>query len=119
MSTVVVIEPRAQNLVVTEDNLLVDLNDGRSISVPLAWYPRLQHGTPDGRNPTVREGAAIEMDWRPRGNSLARSGRRHQCRESVARLCFGRESGLVSAVVGRPKFKPNAKGAIYSNAHED
>ena len=40
----------AENVVVTEDNLVVDLNDGRSISVPLAWYPRLLHGTPDERN---------------------------------------------------------------------
>lgn len=29
----------------TDDTLVVDLADGRSISVPLAWYPRLLHGT--------------------------------------------------------------------------
>jgi hypothetical protein len=44
MSTLVA-EVRAQNLVITEDSLIVDLSDGRSITVPLAWYPRLQHGT--------------------------------------------------------------------------
>src|SRR5207237_7040211 len=49
MSTLVA-EARAQNLVVTEDNLIVDLSDGRSITVPLAWYPRLVHGTPDERH---------------------------------------------------------------------
>lgn len=49
MSTLVA-EVRAQNLVVTEDSLIVDLNDGRSITVPLAWYPRLVHGTPEARN---------------------------------------------------------------------
>ena len=48
MSTLVA-EVRAQNLVVTEDNLIVDLSD-RSITVPLAWYPRLVHGTPDERH---------------------------------------------------------------------
>ena len=48
MSTLVV-ETKALNLSITEDNLVVDLNDGRSISVPLAWFPRLQHGTPDER----------------------------------------------------------------------
>ena len=41
---------RAQNLVVTEDNLIVDLSDGRSIPVPLLWYPRLLHGTPEERS---------------------------------------------------------------------
>jgi hypothetical protein len=49
MSTLVA-EVRAQKLVVTEDSLIVDLSDGRSITVPLAWYPRLQHGTSDERN---------------------------------------------------------------------
>ena len=49
MSTLVA-EVRAQSLVVTEDNLIVELSDGRSITVPLAWYPRLIHGTTEERN---------------------------------------------------------------------
>lgn len=36
---------QAQNVSVTEDELVVTLSDGRTISVPLAWYPRLWHGT--------------------------------------------------------------------------
>lgn len=40
-----VAEVRAQRLLVTEDSLIVELSDGRSITVPLAWYPRLVHGT--------------------------------------------------------------------------
>jgi hypothetical protein len=43
-------EAKAQNVMVTDDTLAVDLNDGRTISVPLAWYPRLLHGTPEERN---------------------------------------------------------------------
>ena len=34
---------------VTNDSLDVELADGRSISVPLAWYPRLIHATADER----------------------------------------------------------------------
>ncbi len=34
-----------QDVAVSEDALTVDLSDGRSISTPLAWYPRLWHGT--------------------------------------------------------------------------
>jgi len=49
MSTSVA-EVRAQSLVVTVDSLIADLSDGRSITVPLAWYPRLVHGTPEERN---------------------------------------------------------------------
>lgn len=42
--------PRAQNATVTENTLTVDLIDGRTISVPLGWYPRLLHGTQEERN---------------------------------------------------------------------
>ncbi len=41
--------PAATNVVVTDDTLTVDLSDGRTISVPLAWYPRLAHGTQEER----------------------------------------------------------------------
>ena len=34
----------ADSCPLTDDTLVVDLIDGRSISVPLAWYPRLAHG---------------------------------------------------------------------------
>lgn len=37
--------PLAQGLRITHDSLTVDLSDGRSISVPVAWYPRLSHAT--------------------------------------------------------------------------
>lgn len=37
--------PLAVNVLVSEDTLSVDLRDGRSLSVPLAWYPRLALGT--------------------------------------------------------------------------
>ena len=39
-STFEIQEERAQNVAVTEDSLVVDLVDGRTIIVPLAWYPR-------------------------------------------------------------------------------
>lgn len=42
--------PRVQHIVVTDDTLTVDLSDGRSISVPLAWYPRLLHGKAEEHN---------------------------------------------------------------------
>lgn len=37
--------PLATSARVTDDALAVDLDDGRTLSVPLAWYPRLLHGT--------------------------------------------------------------------------
>ncbi len=52
MSTSVVSQkiPNAQDINVTDDTLSVDLGDGRTISVPLAWFPRLVHGSPEERS---------------------------------------------------------------------
>ncbi len=36
----------AQAVKVTDEELIVELDDGRTISVPLAWFPRLLYGTP-------------------------------------------------------------------------
>lgn len=41
--------PDAVDVRVTEDTLSVDLSDGRTISVPLGWHPRLEHATPAER----------------------------------------------------------------------
>lgn len=38
-------EARARTVSVSEDALTVDLHDGRTVSVPITWYPRLSHGS--------------------------------------------------------------------------
>lgn len=43
-------EPKARRATITDDSLTVDLLDGRTISVPLAWFPRLLHGRPKERD---------------------------------------------------------------------
>lgn len=42
-------EPRATSVVVTDDELLVDLADGRKIITPLAWFPLLLHANAEQR----------------------------------------------------------------------
>ncbi len=37
--------PRAIHVIVTDDTLTVDLEDGRTIAVPIGWFPRLAYGT--------------------------------------------------------------------------
>ena len=39
-----------QHVEVIEDSLVVDLTDGRTVSVPTAWYPRVMHGTSEERS---------------------------------------------------------------------
>ncbi|WP_349260475.1 DUF2442 domain-containing protein [Longimicrobium sp.] len=42
--------PAATRVTVSDDALVVELADGRSVSVPLSWYPRLANGTAEERN---------------------------------------------------------------------
>jgi Protein of unknown function (DUF2442) len=55
--------PNAQNVTVTEDTLSVDLSDGRTISVPLSWYPRLLHASPKGRTRWRLIGMGQGIHW--------------------------------------------------------
>ena len=41
----------------TEDSVFVELADGRTVSAPVAWYPRLLHATPQQRSNCVIAGA--------------------------------------------------------------
>ena len=56
-------EARAMDVTVTEDALTVDLDDARTISVPLVWYPRLWHGTPEERDNWKITGAGYGIHW--------------------------------------------------------
>lgn len=54
---------RATNVLVTEDTLSVDLEDGRTIAVPIGWYPRLAHGTVSERAHYEISGAGYGIHW--------------------------------------------------------
>jgi Protein of unknown function (DUF2442) len=64
-------EPRAQSLTVTEDSIVVDLLDGRTLSAPLAWYPRLLHATPEERNRWRLIGNGEGIHWRDLDEDLS------------------------------------------------
>jgi len=49
ISVVQIEVPNAEGVTITEDTLSVDLSDGRTIAVPLTWFPRLVHATPKER----------------------------------------------------------------------
>ncbi len=48
---------------VTDDTLSVDLEDGRTIAIPIGWYPRLAHGTPAERANLQISGAGYGIHW--------------------------------------------------------
>jgi hypothetical protein len=56
-------EPVAANVTVKGEKLLVDLADGRSLSVPLGWYPRLRHGSRAERRNWQLLGNGYAIEW--------------------------------------------------------
>src|SRR5205809_6477245 len=57
------IEIRATSVRVSDDALIVDLGDGRTVSAPLAWYPRLLHGTAAERDDHQLIGEGLGINW--------------------------------------------------------
>ncbi|MDL1911605.1 DUF2442 domain-containing protein [Chloroflexi bacterium CFX6] len=72
----------AQNVAVTEDSLIVDLSDGRTVSVPLTWFPRLLHGTSEERNRWRLIGDGEGIHWEALDEDI-----------SVENLILGKPSG--------------------------
>ena len=86
----------AQEVVVTEDTLRVDLVDGRSISVPLAWYPRLWYATPEERSNLEMLGSGSHIHWPDVDEDLTVAGivagkRSKESQESIKKWLAGRE----------------------------
>lgn len=57
-----------------DDYLTVDLMDGRTIAVPLAWYPRLLAATPDQRDDRERAGGGYGVHWPDLDEDLSTEG---------------------------------------------
>jgi hypothetical protein len=55
--------PRVVDVTVDDNTLTVDLDDGRTIAVPIGWYPRLAYGTPTERANFQVSGAGYGIHW--------------------------------------------------------
>jgi hypothetical protein len=84
MSTLAVeiVEARAQSIEIDEDRLVVNLTDSRTVSVPLAWYPRPWHGKPEERACFEIIGDGAYIHWPNLDEDL-----------TVAGILAGRRSG--------------------------
>jgi hypothetical protein len=56
-------EPMAASVRVTETDLIVQLIDGRTLTVPLHWYPRLTHATDAERRNWQLLGDGYAIEW--------------------------------------------------------
>lgn len=75
MSTLATIaDERVANVETTDDELKVRLMDGRTISAPLAWYPRLLHATPEQRKNWSVAGGGYGIHWEEIDEDLSTEG---------------------------------------------
>ena len=90
-------EALAQSVSVSDDALVAELADGRTITVPLAWFPRLAHGTPAERANwrLIAGGEGIhwpDLDEDVSVESLLAGRRSGETQESLRRWLQRRES---------------------------
>lgn len=67
-------EPRALQVAVDDEALIVDLVDGRTLLVPLAWFPRLWYGTSEERRHCEILGDGAFLHWPDLDEDLSVSG---------------------------------------------
>ncbi len=90
MPTIFMQAVNALRVTLTKDSLAVDLSDGRTVSVPLVWYPRLLHGSPRERNNWRLIAGGEGIHWPDLDEDL-----------SVEGIILGRASGESQASLKR------------------
>ena len=89
------LEIRATSVRVSDDALIVDLTDGRTVSAPLAWYPRLLQGTAVERDNHEFIGEGVGIHWPQLDEDISIEGilagrKSHESRESFERWLASR-----------------------------
>ena len=67
-------EERIREVRLTDDSLIVDLMDGRTIGGPSVWYPRLAAATPEQRAGWETAGAGYGIHWPDLDEDLSTEG---------------------------------------------
>jgi Protein of unknown function (DUF2442) len=73
-SSAVNIRAKAHKVSISDDELTVSLADGRRTSVPLVWFPRLLHATPDERRDFELLGNGEGIHWPELDEDLSVAG---------------------------------------------
>lgn len=67
-------DERVRTVSFSDDTFTVELMDGRSITTPLAWFPRLLHATPEQRVNWKIAGAGYGLHWPDVDEDLSTEG---------------------------------------------
>jgi hypothetical protein len=78
-------EPLASDVFISDDELTVHLVDGRKLSVPLVWFPRLLHGSKEQRNRFELIGEGEGIHWEELDEDISVTGLLRGVRASQAR----------------------------------
>jgi hypothetical protein len=73
---------KAIHVSISDDSLTVDLSDGRTVVVPIGWFPRLRHGSPKERSNWRLVGEGVGIHWSDLDEDI-----------SVVNLILGQPSG--------------------------
>ena len=89
----------AKSIAVMDDALTAELDDGRTISVPLSWYPRLLHATDEERGNWELIGRGMHIHWPDLDEDLSVEGllagrKSGESAKSFARWLEAKRSGL-------------------------
>ncbi len=58
-----VLEPLAKNITFDSNNMWIELADGRELGIPLVYFPRLLHATPEQREKYEISGGGTGLHW--------------------------------------------------------
>jgi hypothetical protein len=67
-------DTRVKSVSIDADRLTVELMDGRAISAPLVWYPRLSQATPEQRARWEIAGGGYGLHWPELDEDLSTEG---------------------------------------------
>jgi hypothetical protein len=105
----------AHTVAVSDDALKVELNDGRTLFVPLSWYPRLLHGTSEERSHwrLIGDGGGIhwpDLDEDISVDGLLQGQRSGESQTSLKRWLEGRRAPEKQSHSGDATEPPTGSG---------
>jgi hypothetical protein len=111
-------EPVATHVELTDDWLTVHLADGRAVSVPIDWFPRLRHGSPAERSNWRLLGQGDAIEWVDLdefiGVEALLAGRRSgESQSSLDKWLGGRDRAEGSSIIGIVEYRRPRGGATW------
>ena len=110
--------PSAVQVRVTDESVAIDLSDGRTLTAPLAWYPRLLHGTGRERRNWRLIGGGEGVHWPDLDEDLSVEGLLAGRPSAESQASFKRwlEARPVSRVPAKKRAKRSASGPRRARA---